>query len=50
MREMENPNIVHFTGPANPGVADVLHPHVQPFTAKPWGYAGALGHPLEREW
>ncbi|PSS31980.1 hypothetical protein PHLCEN_2v2222 [Hermanssonia centrifuga] len=42
--------IVHFTGPVNPAMEDVLNPHVQPYTSKPWGYAGAPGHPFREEW
>lgn len=45
-----NPTIVHFTGPVNPSVAKALNPYVQPCTAKPWGYAGAPGHPFREEW
>ncbi|KAF9020737.1 nucleotide-diphospho-sugar transferase [Hymenopellis radicata] len=37
-----NPVIVHFTGPVSPSVGIVLNPWVQPYTAKPWGYAEAL--------
>ena len=48
--EVEDPAIVHFTGPVHPPVEVVLNPYVQPYTAKPWGYAGAPGHPYEREW
>lgn len=50
LREMEDPTIVHFTGPVHPPMEIVLNPYVQPYTAKPWGYAGAPGHPYEREW
>lgn len=50
LTEMEDPAIVHFTGPVHPPVETVLNPYVQPYTAKPWGYAGAPGHPYEREW
>ncbi|KAH0833001.1 glycosyltransferase family 8 protein [Lanmaoa asiatica] len=50
LKEMKDPAIVHFTGPVHPPVEAVLNPFVQPFTAKPWGYAGAPGHPYEREW
>ena len=50
LSDMDCPSIVHFTGPLNPTLVDVLHPHVQPFTAKPWGYAGAPGHPYAEEW
>jgi hypothetical protein len=28
----------------------VLNPYVQPWTAKPWGYAGAPGHPFAQKW
>lgn len=42
--------IVHFTGPVNPSLPEVLNPFVQPCTAKPWGYAGAPGHPHAEEW
>ncbi|KAK7685779.1 hypothetical protein QCA50_011125 [Cerrena zonata] len=50
LSDMNDPKIVHFTGPLNPDLVDVLNPHVQPFTAKPWGYAGAPGHPYAEEW
>ncbi|KAG6374428.1 glycosyltransferase family 8 protein [Boletus reticuloceps] len=50
LEQMEDPAIVHFTGPVHPTVQVVLNPYVQPYTAKPWGYAGAPGHPYEREW
>lgn len=50
LEEMKDPAIVHFTGPVHPPVEVVLNPYVQPYTAKPWGYAGAPGHPYEREW
>lgn len=46
----EDPAIVHFTGPVNPGMAEILNLYVQPFTAKPWGYAGTPGHPFTEEW
>ncbi|KAI0699815.1 glycosyltransferase family 8 protein [Cytidiella melzeri] len=49
-RMKTHPSIVHFTGPVDPSVAFVLNPFVQPFTAKPWGYAGAPGHPFAEEW
>ncbi|EKM59540.1 glycosyltransferase family 8 protein [Phanerochaete carnosa HHB-10118-sp] len=45
-----DPAVVHFTGPVNPGMAEVLNPYVQPYTSKPWGYAGAPGHPFAGEW
>ncbi|KAH9942988.1 glycosyl transferase [Epithele typhae] len=47
---MEDPGIVHFTGPLHPSMAEVLNPFVQPYGAKPWGYAGAPGHPYAEEW
>jgi len=47
---MNDPNIVHFTGPVHPSVVEVLNPYVQPPTAKPWGYLGAPNHPYENEW
>jgi lipopolysaccharide biosynthesis glycosyltransferase len=45
-----NPSIVHFTGPVHPSLERVLNPFVQPYTAKPWGYAGAPGNPYCAEW
>ncbi|KAK0462452.1 glycosyltransferase family 8 protein [Desarmillaria tabescens] len=48
--DFEDPVIVHFTGPVSPPMAIVLNPWVQPYTAKPWGYAGAPGHPYAKEW
>lgn len=45
-----NPSIVHFTGPVHPSLETVLNPFVQPYTAKPWGYAGAPGNPYCAEW
>ena len=51
MEEMKaKPKLVHFTGPTNPDVEIVLNPWVQPYTAKPWGYAGAPGHPFSETW
>jgi lipopolysaccharide biosynthesis glycosyltransferase/predicted O-methyltransferase YrrM len=51
MEEMKaKPKLVHFTGPTNPDVEIVLNPWVQPYTAKPWGYAGAPGHPFSEVW
>jgi len=41
---------VHFTGPVNPGLVEVLNPYLQPCTAKPWGFIGAPGHPYVEEW
>ncbi|EPQ59720.1 nucleotide-diphospho-sugar transferase [Gloeophyllum trabeum ATCC 11539] len=48
--ELRDPAIVHFTGPLHPDLPTVLNPWVQPYTAKPWGYAGSPGHPFEAEW
>jgi lipopolysaccharide biosynthesis glycosyltransferase len=48
--EMNDPYIVHFTGPLHPSMAHVINPWVQPYVAKPWGYAGAPGHPYAAEW
>lgn len=31
-------------------MAHVINPYVQPYTAKPWGYAGSPGHPYVDEW
>jgi lipopolysaccharide biosynthesis glycosyltransferase/predicted O-methyltransferase YrrM len=45
-----DPFIVHFTGPVHPPMEMVLNPWVQPYTAKPWGYAGSPGHPFAQEW
>ncbi|KAJ3713930.1 nucleotide-diphospho-sugar transferase [Lentinula raphanica] len=45
-----DPAIVHFTGPVNPSMEEVLSLYVQPPTAKPWGYLGAPGHPFQAEW
>jgi len=51
LEEMKaNPALVHFTGQTNPDVEIVLNPWVQPYTAKPWGYAGAPGHPFSAAW
>lgn len=50
LEEMGNADIVHFTGPVDPSLADILNPWVQPYTAKPWGFAGAPGHPYANEW
>lgn len=48
--DFEDPIIVHFTGAVIPSMAEILNPWVQPYTAKPWGYAGAPGHPYTGEW
>lgn len=48
--EMNDPVIVHFTGSLHPPLAEVINPFVKPYTAKPWGYAGAPGHPYADEW
>ncbi|KAF8596205.1 glycosyltransferase family 8 protein [Ceratobasidium sp. AG-I] len=50
LAELVDPAIVHFTGPLHPPMADIVNPWVQPYVAKPWGYAGAPGHPYEAEW
>ncbi|KAF8897997.1 glycosyltransferase family 8 protein [Gymnopilus junonius] len=50
MEQMNDPSIVHFTGPVYPSMAEVLNPYVQPPTAKPWGYLGSPGHPYQGEW
>lgn len=47
---MKEASIVHFTGPVNPRLVEVLNPYIQPCTAKPWGYAGAPGHPYAEAW
>ncbi|RXW19815.1 hypothetical protein EST38_g6027 [Candolleomyces aberdarensis] len=49
-QSMFNPSIVHFTGPVHPSLVEVLNPYVQPYTSKPWGYAGSPGHPYAKEW
>uniref|UniRef100_D8Q053 Glycosyltransferase family 8 protein n=1 Tax=Schizophyllum commune (strain H4-8 / FGSC 9210) TaxID=578458 RepID=D8Q053_SCHCM len=46
----DSPVIVHFTGPVQPSLVKVLNPWVQPYTAKPWGYAGSPGHPFADAW
>jgi len=50
LEAMNDPNIVHFTGPVHSSVVEVLDPDVKPPTAKPWGYLGAPNHPYESEW
>jgi len=50
LTKMNDPKIVHFTGPVSPSMAEVLNPYVQPPTSKPWGYLGSPGHPYEKEW
>ena len=47
VERMKDPNIIHFTGPVNPTLAEVLNPYAQPPTAKPWGYIGALRKRVE---
>ncbi|KZV68799.1 glycosyltransferase family 8 protein [Peniophora sp. CONT] len=42
--------VVHFTGPVHPTMNAVLNDWGQPYTAKPWGYAGSPGHPYAQEW
>ncbi|KAG2158788.1 nucleotide-diphospho-sugar transferase [Suillus bovinus] len=48
--DMKDPGVVHFTGPVHPDLVVVLNLFVQPYTSKPWGYAGALGHPFKDKW
>ena len=50
LEQLKDPAIVHFVGPMGPGFVMVLHPYFQPYCAKPWGYAGAPGHPYEKDW
>ena len=50
LAEMDDPHIVHFTGPVNPTMGQVLDTYVQPPTAKPWGYIGSPGHPYQHAW
>ena len=50
LREMDNPSLVHFTGPVSPSLSLVLNPYIQPCVSKPWGYAKARGHPYADEW
>ena len=50
MKEMQEAAIVHFTGPVNPAMEHILNPYLQPYIAKPWGYAGAPGNPWTSEW
>ena len=45
-----DPAIVHFTGPVHPSMSSILNEYIQPFTSKPWGYAGAPGNPFSGEW
>lgn len=47
---MDDPSVVHFTGPLHPPLEMVLYPYTQPYTSKPWGYARAPGHPFAEEW
>ncbi|KAF9261236.1 nucleotide-diphospho-sugar transferase [Marasmius fiardii PR-910] len=42
--------IVHFSGPVHPSMSRVLDEYNQPWTSKPWGYAGAPGHPYASDW
>ncbi|KAJ7057073.1 glycosyltransferase family 8 protein [Mycena amicta] len=46
----EHAKIVHFTGPVHPSMAHVLDEYNQPWTSKPWGFAGAPGNPFAVEW
>lgn len=50
LEELEDATIIHFTGPVNPPMQNVLNPYVQPCTCKPWGYLRAPGHPYAEEW
>lgn len=50
LTELEDPAIVHFSGHLHPPLGVVLNPWVQPYTSKPWGYAGAPGHPYAKMW
>ena len=50
LHEMNDPVLVHFTGPVSPSLSSILNPHVQPCVSKPWGYAKARGHPYAEEW
>lgn len=50
LEEMNDPAIVHFTGPVHPPMGVVLDFFQQPVAAKPWGYVGAPGHPYEKDW
>ena len=50
LEEMNDPAIVHFTGPVHPPMGVVLDFFQQQVTAKPWGYMGAPGHPYEKDW
>jgi lipopolysaccharide biosynthesis glycosyltransferase len=48
LEEMNDPHIVHFTGPIDPELVDVLCPYLQP--SKPWGFYGAPTHPYAEDW
>ena len=48
--QLDDPAIIHFSGPLHPSMVNVLAPYLQPFVAKPWGYAGAPGHPHAKDW
>ena len=50
LTQMVDPGIVHFMGPVNPTMEAVMDHRRQPYPAKPWGYAGAPGHPYVEEW
>ena len=47
---LDDPAIVHFSGPCHPVMHHMLVPDRQPFHAKPWGYAGAPGNPFAKDW
>lgn len=50
LEQLNDPAIVHFTGPVHPFASSVLHPYLRPTQAKPWGFGGAPGNPYEKEW
>jgi len=47
---INDPAIVHFTGPVHPSMGVVIDFFQQSVAAKPWGYMGAPGHPYEKDW
>jgi lipopolysaccharide biosynthesis glycosyltransferase/predicted O-methyltransferase YrrM len=46
----QSAKIVHFTGPVHPSMSRILDEYNQPWTSKPWGFAGAPGHPFADDW
>ncbi|KAK6988601.1 glycosyltransferase family 8 protein [Favolaschia claudopus] len=46
----QNAKIVHFAGPTHPSMSRVLDEYNQPWASKPWGFAGAPGHPFAVDW